>query len=77
MATTGQAVKRDRGHLLVELAEAAERLLAHPDDPEARLTYSRLLYQAGEFPQAVEALAPLVREARASVDALLLMAEHT
>jgi hypothetical protein len=62
----------DRGSLLAHLAHAKDVLARDGGDDEARLAYARLLYEAGEFEKAQDAVAPLLGGSEPGVDPVLL-----
>lgn len=61
-----------RGSLLVELAQAKDALARDVGDNEARFAYAQLLYEAGDFEGAGDAVAPLLGGAEPDVGAIML-----
>ncbi len=64
-----------RGDLLGELSEAEELLGERPGDAELQYRHAKLLYEAGEFARAREAIARILGGDEPSIDALRLGAE--
>jgi hypothetical protein len=62
----------NRGDLLGELSRAKEALAADADSGGARLEYAEILYEAGEFDRAGDAVAPLLEDAEPTLQAVLL-----
>ena len=69
------AAERTRPDVLAELAEAEAAFKGNPSNAATRLAYGELLFQAGEFWKAREAVLPLVEADDVSTEALAFAAK--
>ncbi len=67
--------EKTRADILNEIKILEPEFKKNPDNKELRFKYGKLLYQSGEFWQASDVIAPLIKEAEPSAEALSLGAE--
>jgi hypothetical protein len=67
--------EKTRADILAEIAKLEPKFKKDPSNAEVRFKYGELLYQSGEFWQARDVIAPLVKGAQPSAEALSLAAK--
>jgi len=72
---TASEAEKTRADILVEIAKLEPKFKKDPTNTETRFKYGELLYQSGEFWKARDIIAPLVKPAEPSAEALSLAAK--
>lgn len=71
----GNPMNKTRADILSEIDRIEPEFTRHTDNAEVRFTYSKLLYQSGDFRKAKDVITPLATSSDPAPDALLLAGE--